>query len=120
MNAAGNSDRINTASSVIVGLYTNTTANNPGTLLGQGSIPAPTKGAWNSVTIPGVPIAAGTKYWIALLGPTGAGTIQFRDLASGGPTQTSAQTNLMSLPATWSPGATWANAPASAYAAQAP
>jgi plastocyanin len=111
-------DATNTATQVIVGLYTSA-GTNPGTLLAQGTISAPVKGAWNSVTIPATGITAGTKYWIAVLAPTGAGPIQFRDKSSGGTSQTSSQSNLSSLPATWSPGQTWASSSMSAYA-QAP
>jgi hypothetical protein len=46
--------------------------------------------------------------------------VQFRDVAAGGRTQTSAQTTLTTLPATWTPGKNYTNAPLSAYAAQAP
>jgi hypothetical protein len=108
------------ATSVIVGLYTNTAANSPGTLLAQATITAPTKGAWNSVAISPVSITSGTKYWIAVLGPVGAGVYQFRDVGAGGPAQNSSQTNLATLPATWSPGPNWANAPMSAYASTGP
>jgi hypothetical protein len=110
----------NAATSIVVGLYTNNSSNNPGTLLGQATITNPTKGAWNSVAIPSVAITSGTKYWIAVLGPVGAGTLQFRDVASGGPTQNSSQSNLSTLPATWSPGLNWANSPMSAYAVTGP
>jgi Bacterial Ig domain/Purple acid Phosphatase, N-terminal domain len=109
-----------TATSVVVGLYTNTSSNNPGTLLAQATIASPTKGAWNSATIPAATIASGTKYWIAVLGPSGAGTFQFRDVPSGGLTQNSSQSNLAVLPATWSPGPKWANSPMSAYATAGP
>jgi hypothetical protein len=44
------------------------------------------------------------------------GTVQFRDKAVGGKAQTSSQTNLTNLPANWTPGANFANAPFSAYA----
>jgi hypothetical protein len=112
-------DAGNTASSIVVGIYTNS-GTNPGTLLGQATLTNPTNGAWNSVVIPSVSITSGTKYWIAVLGPVGAGQLTFRDVAAGGPTQNSSQTNLTTLPATWSPGPAWSNAPMSAYAAQAP
>jgi hypothetical protein len=108
------------ASSVIVGLYSNNASNNPGTLLAQATATGPTKGAWNSVSISAVAITAGTKYWIAVLSPTGAGVYQFRDVGAGGPTQNSSQKNLATLPATWSPGPNWANAPMSAYAVVGP
>jgi hypothetical protein len=100
---------------VVVGLYTHTASGNPGTLLTQGTVASPTKGAWNSVRVP-----AGTRYWLAVLAPVGAGTLKFRDVGSGGPTQNSSQTTLTTLPATWSPGPLWANSPASLYAAPGP
>ena len=113
-------DSANTATQVIVGVYTNTTANNPGTLLTQVTLTSPQKGAWNAIAVPATSITAGQKYWIALLGPVGAGTVQFRDVGSGGKAQASAQTNLTALPPTWSPGATYNNAPMSAYGVQGP
>ena len=61
-------------------------------------------------------MVAGQTYWIAVLSPNGAGTVKFRSVNSGGPAQVSAQTNLAGLPATWSGGATYDNAPMSAYA----
>jgi hypothetical protein len=108
-------DTPNTATSIVVGIYTNNTSNNPGTLLAQATITSPAKGAWNTVTIANVSITSGQKYWIAILGPVGAGTVKFRDSGSGSRAQTSSQTNLTSLPATWSPGSTYANSPMSAY-----
>ncbi len=112
-------DGSSTASKVVVGLYTNASRNTPGTLLTQGTIENPVKGAWNTVAVPDASVTAGTRYWIAVLGPAGSGTLQFRDKANGtgGKTQTSAQTSLSVLPATWSPGATYYNSPMSAYAA---
>ncbi len=65
-------------------------------------------------------MTAGTTYWIAVLTPAGAGTVQFRDAGSGGsPSQTSAQEDLTTLPEAWTPGTTYASAPVSAYASRA-
>jgi hypothetical protein len=113
-------DSTSTAGQVVVGLYSNAAGDVPGTLLGQAAIASPAKGAWNAVDIAPVGIAAGTKYWIAVLNPPGSGTIQFRDTASGGKAQSSAQTSLTALPTTWSPGQNWTGSPMSAYAAQVP
>jgi hypothetical protein len=99
---------------VVVGLYTDS-AGNPGALLSQATITSPVAGAWNTIAVPAASVTAGTKYWIAVLGPTGTGTVQFRDVPTGGRSQTSAQTNLSTLPSTWSPGSTYFNAPMSAY-----
>jgi hypothetical protein len=108
-------DGSSTASKVVVGLYANSN-NNPGSLLVQATITNPVKSAWNSVAVSGASVTAGTKYWIAVLAPVGSGTVRFRDVASGGRAQSSQQSNLTTLPASWSPGSTFANAPMSAYA----
>jgi hypothetical protein len=68
------------------------------------------------VTVPATSVAAGTKYWIAVLGPANSGVVRFRDVGTGAKAQTSLQSNLISLPATWSPGTTYFNSPLSAYA----
>jgi hypothetical protein len=108
-------DGANTASLVTIGVYTDNN-NNPGTLLGQANITSPQANAWNSVALSGVNITAGSKYWIAILAPTtGTGSVYFRDVATGGLTKVSTQVNLSSLPATWTTGSTWSNAPMSAY-----
>jgi phosphodiesterase/alkaline phosphatase D-like protein len=109
-------DSGSTATRVVVGLYTNTSANNPDALLTSGTITSPVKGAWNAVDVPSVGVTSGTKYWLAILAPTGAGTVKFRDRGSGGPAQTSSQSNLADLPATWSPGQNWSSSNLSAYA----
>ncbi len=67
-------DGATTATKVVVGLYSNTPDDNPGALLSQATIATPVKGAWNSVAIPSASITGGAKYWIAVLGPVGAGT----------------------------------------------
>jgi len=113
-------DSNNTATQVVIGLYTNTVSDDPGNLLAPAAITNPTPGAWNSATIPATALTVGTKYWIAVLGPTSAGTVQFRDAASGGKAQTSAASNLTTLPAIWSPGTNFGNSPLSAYAVQSP
>ena len=112
-------DSNNAAQTVIVGLYAhNIQTNSPSTLLAQATISNPVAGAWNSVAISPVPLNANTIYWIAVLGPTGTGQVQFRDRATGGRNITSAQTNLTTLPTTWTPGTIYQNAPLSAFASQ--
>jgi hypothetical protein len=108
-------DGASTAKQVVVGLYTNTGANNPGNLLTQVTIANPVNGTWNSAIMPAANISAGANYWIAVLGPVGSGTVRFRDVSSGARAQTSAQSSLSSLPATWSPGTNYSNSPMSAY-----
>ena len=110
-------DGASTANQVTVGIYSHDpSTNSPGTLLAQNTMTAPVNGAWNVVAIPATTITAGTSYWIAVLGPAAQGTIQFRDHSTGGRNITSAQTTLATLPATWSNGTVYANAPVSAYA----
>src|SRR5207244_5149704 len=101
---------------VIVGLYADASGH-PGTLLTQGTILSPIAGSWNTTSAPTATVVSGTRYWLAVLSPQGSGTLTIRDLASGGgPTQNSLQTNLTSLPSTWSQGPNWANSPASIFA----
>jgi hypothetical protein len=110
-------DSSSTATQVVLGLYSNTGTNNPGNLLTQGTLANPAKGAWNSVVVPSAGVTAGAKYWIAVLTPVGAGTVQFRDVPSGSPAQASAQGNLTTLPSTWATGQNYVNSPMSAYGA---
>jgi hypothetical protein len=106
-------DSTNGAKTVYVGVYSNSNGH-PATLLGAGAIAVPSAGAWNTVSLsPAVQVSANTSYHIALLG-TG-GSIQFRDALNGTHSETSSQTNLTSLPASWSSGAGWGSGPLSAY-----
>jgi hypothetical protein len=99
---------------VVVGLYADA-GGSPGTLLTQGTIEAPVAGTWNAVAVPAVAVEAGASYWIAVLGPSGIGSLTFRDAPCCGPAQVSAQGDLTSLPATWSTGGVYFNSPLSAY-----
>jgi hypothetical protein len=113
-------DATSTAAPVVLGLYANAAGDVPGALLAQGTVATPSAGAWNTVTIPPVEVTAGAKYWIAVLAPAGGASVRFRDLDGvGGKAQTSAQTTLNALPATWTAGKGYSDAPMSAYAAQA-
>ena len=60
-------------------------------------------------------MAAGQRYWIAILGPSAGGEIDFRDMASGGSSETSAKHNLTALPATWLTGGTSKSGSPSTY-----
>jgi hypothetical protein len=108
-------DASSTANRIVLGVYTNSIGNHPATLLAQSVLSSPKKGAWNSVAIPSFEIVSGTFYWIAVLGPSGAGTVVFRDVGTGAKCETSAQINLSSLPVTWTSGTAYFNAPMSAY-----
>jgi O-glycosyl hydrolase len=113
-------DSSSTATRVVVGLYENADSDHPTAVLTQGALNAPVIGAWNSVEVPVARVTAGTKYWIAVLTPPGAGQVVFRDTASGSRSQTSRQTDLDTLPTVWSIGERWATSEMSAYAAQSP
>jgi outer membrane protein assembly factor BamB len=107
-------DSTSTATSLTAGLYADASGH-PGALLGQGTIAAPAKGAWDDVPISGAAVTAGATYWIAILGPSGAGTIQFRDKSGGGASETSSSSSLSTLPASWTTGARYTDGPLSAY-----
>lgn len=104
------------ATKLVVGLYANKAGDLPGVLLTQATLNNPTAGAWNELSVPTASVTAGTKYWLAVLGPANSGVLRFRDTGSGGKAQVSSQSNLASLPATWASGATYYNAPLAAYA----
>ncbi len=102
------------ATALVAGLYADKSGH-PGALLGQGMLNAPTAGAWNAVSMTGVPVTAGTTYWIALLSPNG--TLAFRDRCCGGGSaaETNSQTTLKTLPATWTTGQGYKDGPFAAY-----
>ena len=58
------------ATALTAGLYADN-AGHPGALLGQGTLNGPTPGAWNLVSMPAITVTSGSRYWIALLSPTG-------------------------------------------------
>ena len=100
-------DGSNSASTISVGLYTSYHGH-PSTLLRQAVIAQPVAGNWNSVQIPGVQVTQGKRYWVAVLGLNGQ--IEFRDSNSGWcHSETSRQTALTSLPASWWPGSQYSS-----------
>jgi hypothetical protein len=110
-------DEGNKAESVLVGVYADN-GGEPGTLLSTGRSTTVVSGEWNRIAIAPVALKAGTRYWLALLGPQETGVLTFRDRpdGSGGPTRLSTQTDLSSwLPGRWRSSTTFANSPASAY-----
>jgi RHS repeat-associated protein len=107
-------DTPNTASTITLGLYSDNHGH-PGTLLTSASTTNPTPGTWASVAVPSAPVITGTKYWVAILGA--GGQAAFRDSTTGTcGDETSAQTNLTSLPNSWSTGSTYTSCPASMHA----
>jgi hypothetical protein len=112
-------DEQNEATQVIVGVYDDAEGQ-PGALLATGQTTELVPGEWNPIPITSTTITAGRTYWLALLSPRESGTIRFRDLpaGAGGPTKLSGQSDLSArcgLPATWTTGHDFANAPASVY-----
>ena len=106
-------DRSSTAKTVYIGWYSNSSGH-PKSLLGAGTITSPIAGSWNAAVIsPAVQVTANTSYHVAILG-TG-GVVQFRDVSGGTHSESSQQSNLTSLPGTWSSGSTWPSGPLSAY-----
>ncbi len=104
------------ATSMVAGLYADK-GGTPGNLLAQGQLTHPVSG-WNTVAVPPTNVSGGSVYWIAVLGPAGAGTLAFKDSGSIR-SEESSQTNLTTLPATWKTGKVWASSPVSAYASAA-
>lgn len=112
-------DSSSTVSTIWIGLYTDN-GGHPGTLLTQASSSSLTSGTWNTIPVPAVGITSGTSYWIALLGTT-SGNLFFRDRNSGPcHSEGSAQTNLTTLPQTWSSGPTYTDCPISSYGKTSP
>ena len=102
-------DRSSNATAMVIGIYADNGSNRPGTLLAQRTVVGgPDEGAWNTVLLPSVTVVAGTRYWIAILSPAGSGSLRFRDFCCGSngakPTEVSQQTNLTTLPQTWTSG----------------
>jgi hypothetical protein len=103
----------NSAKTVVAGLYSNSNGR-PGSLIASGSLASPVAAAWNTVTIGSASVASGDTYWVTVLG-TG-GTLYFRDRSGGScDSVNSSQSNLQSLPSSWTSGAQWNTCPASAY-----
>jgi hypothetical protein len=109
------------AAALIIGLYTDDGAGNPGTLLAGGEIRPGgqlTRQTWHALQIPETPITAGLFYWIAAACPAGSGnacSFQYKYYGQTGVgpcsplptqqcTQHSVQSNLTTMPATWSAG----------------
>ena len=104
-------DSANRATGAWIGIYTDSGWNSPSKLLKQAWF-RPTAG-WDTVTLSGVPIASGHKYWLAVLG-TG-GRIAFRDQGYGSKSEENSRSGLTSLPAAWSDGTAWSSGKASFY-----
>jgi hypothetical protein len=108
-------DSSNAATKLYVGIYSDSSGH-PGTLLGQGSSTSLAAGKWNNIPVSPINVTSGNPYWIALLGTKG-GHPAFRDRYNAScVSETSAQTQLTSLPASWTTGTVWLHScPLSAY-----
>src|SRR5207253_3230423 len=99
-------DTGSSATNLVAGVYSDSEGH-PGALLGKGTLNSPTPGAWNAVTLASpVPVTSGTTYWIAVLGPSGGGTLHFRGHCRGGgwPGGARDQSGASTLPASWATG----------------
>lgn len=106
-------DSTNTAANIIVGVYAGTTST-PTNLLASGLLSNPVPGTWNAIPIPPITITSGSRYWLAVLNPKSEpGIIKFRAKNSG-TSKGSSQTDLESVPNTWTTGSSY-SATMSAY-----
>jgi hypothetical protein len=101
-------DSSNNAPTIQVGVYANYYGH-PSALMTQAAIQAPAPGQWNSVAVPPLQVSKGNQYWIALLGLNGE--VKFRDVGGYRScySETSKQTSLTSLPASWWTGSRWSS-----------
>ena len=110
-------DQGSTASLLRVALYADLNGA-PGAILAQSSgLPTP---GWTSVNLPPLPLVAGTRYWLAVLSPLGAGSLNVRQALQGGSSQLSVQSTLGAFPALWTAGVSGSAAPLSAAVLQVP
>jgi hypothetical protein len=105
------------ASTVLVGLYTNS-GGHAGARLRAASAPAAGGGTWMTLPISKLKLVSGTTYWLAILGE--GGTLRYRDRAQGPcVSETSARSHLRSMPLSWKAGTVYADCPVSAYVSTA-
>jgi hypothetical protein len=111
-------DGSNTARSVEIGLYSNTSSG-AGRRRGRCVVTSPTPNAWNSCTFSAYTVVKGGQYWLALLHPAGSrGTLKYREafLSAAPASYASRNTALASLPSSWANGGNWGSYRASVYA----
>jgi hypothetical protein len=108
-------DSSSTATQAVVGIYSDRVGR-PGALVTQRTITNLRPGSWNYAKVPSMPVTKGQRYWIAVLAPSGGGTLRLRDTTGGGPSHANAEHNLRTLPNHWSGAAhPRSSAPVSAY-----
>lgn len=89
-------DRSSTASNVVLGVCSDRKGH-PG-LQEQATITNVRAGSWNYVDVRPMPVTAGQRYWIAVLGPKGGGKISLRDAGAGGRSEMSGRPHLNAPP----------------------
>jgi hypothetical protein len=77
-------DRSSTASNVVLGVCSDRKGH-PGALQEQATITNVRAGSWNYVDVRPMPVTAGQRYWIAVLGPKGRGQDQLAGRGCGRP-----------------------------------
>ena len=102
-------DPSNTATRGALGIYRNN-GGDPGTRLGRVSF-TPHSG-WNTVTLSGVAITAGHRYWLAEMGTTG--TLRYRDHIEQEYSLPYSETRT-GMPLNWVTGSRWSSGSASVY-----
>jgi hypothetical protein len=93
-------DGTNGASTAMVALYDDA-AGQPGSLLAYVSF-NPAGMGWRTGNVSPVPVVGGTRYWLAVMSPLGAGNVVYRDQVMSGTCYESNDTTLTTPPATWS------------------
>jgi hypothetical protein len=107
-------DPTNEAAKLVAGLYSDKDGH-PDSLLSSGALAKPHPGGWNTLAVPSAAVQSGSRYWLAVLG-TG-GTLVLRASGPGScASETSQQSNLTGLPASWADGSQRRLCPISAYA----
>lgn len=109
-------DQNSSPTRLAAGIYTDNNGH-PGQLIkGYDDIGAAKSGTWNTIQVPAIEIAAGQKYWIAVLSPDGL--INLRTNASvSAPNETSGSANQTGLPNLWVTGAISTGGSLSSYGA---
>ena len=110
-------DQASSATRLIAGIYADNNGH-PGKLLkGWDDIGWAKAGNWNMIALPAFEVAAGTKYWIAVLSPNGLLNIRYNAGGSTQPFETSQSVTLASLPSLWITGTLSTNGSLSGYGA---
>ena len=110
-------DKTSTATRLIAGVYTDNNGH-PGKLITGWDDTWIKVSGWNEVRLPVVPVAAGTKYWIAVLNPNG-GLLNILNNTGGNtqPSETNQSVTLSELPSLWVTGTISTNGLLSGYGA---